>query len=189
MAAVGYVGRYRRRDDMPLRGSYRRARHPKVAVALTTAGIMATVGVALGVRAPGSTEAPARAASASLATKATPATSITRKRGDVTLGKLALHFDSTQATTAAIAGDENDKRVSWTVQISNDTGTSVSIGDLTTILWTTDGSGHVAVTRQRVAPGSHRAVVISFELPEALEPSSITFSSGSTQATVKVKAV
>jgi hypothetical protein len=189
MAAVGYVGRYRRRDDMPLRGSYRRARHQKVAVALTTAGIMATVGVALGVRAAGSTEAPARAASASLATKATPATSITRKRGDVTLGKLALHFDTTQATTAAIAGDENDKRVSWTVQISNDTGTSVSIGDLTTILWTADGSGHVAVTRQRVAPGSHRAVVISFELPEALEPSSITFTSGSTQATVKVKAV
>jgi hypothetical protein len=187
MAAVGYVGRYRRRHDMPLRGSYRRARHPKVAVALTTAGIMAIVGVALGVRAAGSTEAPARATSASLATKATP-TSVTRKRGDVALGKLTLHFDTTQATTAAIAGDENDTRVSWTVQVSNDTGTSVTLGDLTTILWTTDGSGHVAVTRHRVAPGSHEAVVMSFELPEALEPSSITFTSGSTQATVKVKA-
>ena len=129
----------------------------------------------------------AQPSTASPTTKTRPSTPITTDSADVTLGKLTLHFDTTEATTVAIPGDDLIKRVSWKVRVSNNSGTTVSIGDPTTIVWTTDGSGHVAVTRQSVVPGSQQAVVISFELPEVLEPSSITLALGSSRADVRVK--
>jgi hypothetical protein len=105
----------------------------------------------------------------------------------MTLGKLALHFDTTKAITATIAGDGDNKKPSWKMKVSNKTGTTVTIGDPTTILWATDGSGHVAVSQQHVAPDSEQVVVVSFELPKVLTPLSITFTVGSAKAEVKVK--
>jgi hypothetical protein len=188
MASENYVGRYRQRREAPVLGHGRRNRYAKVAVAMTAAGIIALAGVALSTRATGWNGAPARRTSASAAVQAAPATSITSGSRNVPLGELSLHLATMEAITTPIAGDAGDRRLSWTAQVGNDTSSSVTIGDPTTILWTTDGSGHLAVSRQRVRPGAHQAVVISFELPEGLQPSSITLRSGSARAKVDVTA-
>lgn len=187
MASENYVGRYRERHDVVVLGHGRRYRYAKVAVAMTAAGVVALVGVALSMRATGWTGAPGRRTSVSTSVQVTRATSTTSRSPRVPPEKLSLRLETMAVTTAPIAGDARDRRVTWTAKVGNDTDSTVTVGDPTTILWTTDGSGHLAISRQRVPPGAHQAVVISFELPQGLEPSSITLRSGSTQAKVDVK--
>jgi hypothetical protein len=187
MADSEYVGKHRDPAEAPP-PAHRPARAgTRMAAAVAMIGIVSVVGGAVGTRALSQAKAAAapRAASAPVTTTTTHVVTTVPSRG-AHRGRLVVHVDSPHPTRSAIAGDEGSRRLTWTLDVANGTGTTVTIGDPTAVLWTTDGSGHVAVTRDVVRPGSRRATPVSFDLPMGLDPSSITLTVGSLQTELTV---
>jgi hypothetical protein len=181
VAEPGYVGKYRQRERTPIRA----LRRPHAGTRTWVAVVLVAVVVA-GYQWMRETPArhaaqprPAATSGASVRASADPAT--------VTLGGLTVHFTATRPVVTPLVGDDVDHRLSWTVQVSNRTDAAVTIGGPAAILWARDGSGHVAVTRHRIPSGSLRTATLSFDVPELLEPSSITLTSGAGQAEMTVR--
>jgi hypothetical protein len=187
MAGRGYVGKYRQRDRTPVLAYCRRKLGTKISVALALVGTVSVVGGYVGTRPTPWTEAVAPQPVAGHAARTSTAVRKTVESANMTLGRLTVHFDATRAIATAIVGDDLNRRLSWKVQVSNRTGATVTIGHPTAVLWARDGSGHVAVSRQRVPSDSQQTATVSFDLPKVLEPSSITLTLGSAEAEVKVK--
>ena len=187
MAGAGYIGKHRQRDRTPILASCRRKVGTKISVALAMVATVSGVGGDLGTRETSWVGGVAAQPAAGHAMRTSTAVRKTGAPGNITLGRLTVHLDATRAVVTAIAGDDVNRRLSWRMQVSNRTGAAVTIGDPTAILWAADGSGHLAVSRQRVPPDSQQAATVSFDLPKILEPSSITLTLGSFQAEVKVK--
>jgi hypothetical protein len=185
MADPGYVGKYRQRDRTPVLPYRHRSHRAKIAVTLAVVGTVSVVGAYVGTRVTW-TEAVVPQPTAGHAAKTSTAVRKTVESANMTLGKLTVHFDATRASATAIVGDDVNRRLSWKMQVSNRTGTTVTIGNPTAILWAVDGSGHVAVSRQRVPSDSRQTATVSFDLPKVLEPASIALTLGSAKAEVKV---
>jgi hypothetical protein len=187
MADRGYVGKYRQRERMSVLAYCRRKLSTKISVTLAVVATVSAVGGYVETRATSWPEAVAPQPTAGHAARSSTAVRRPVEAANMTLGRLTVHFDATRPTVTTIAGDDVNRRLSWKVQINNRTGVSVTFGDPTAILWARDGSGHLAVNRQRIPPDSQQTVIVSFDLPKILEPSSITLTQGSTQAEVKVE--
>jgi hypothetical protein len=183
VAEPGYVGKYRQPQRTPVLAI--RRPHVVTRIWVTLAVVMATVVVAgyLWTREPaarhGAQPPPPAGTGAQARTSADPTT--------VTVAGLTLHLAAVRPIVTPLVGDDVNRRLSWTVQVSNRSGAAVTVGGPAAILWATDGSGHVAVTTQRIPSGSRRTATVSFDVPTILEPSSITLTLGSGQAQMTVR--